>query len=59
MRIDELVTKRNNIAHGDFTVEATYLDVVQYRSAVKTFCERADRRMSSQLARLAAAKRPW
>ena len=29
MRIEELVEKRNNIAPGDLTVEAQYLDVVQ------------------------------
>ncbi len=58
-RIDELVTKRNNIAHGDFTVEATHLDVGSYRRAVREFCERADKQMSRRLAALAGTERPW
>lgn len=49
LRIDELVDKRNNIAHGDFTVEATYLDVAQYRAAVHKFCTRADRTLARKL----------
>jgi hypothetical protein len=59
LRIGELVEKRNNIAHGDLTVEARYLDVVQYRAAVKKFCESADRQMSAALARIAGPPRPW
>ncbi len=58
LRIDELVEKRNNIAHGDFTVEATYLDVVQYTSAVRRFCTSADLRLASQLSRTLHT-RPW
>ena len=49
LRLGELDDKRNNIAHGDFAVEATYLDIVQYVSAVKTFCIRADARLARQL----------
>jgi len=59
LRIGELVEKRNNIAHGDLTVEATYLDVVQYGSATKTFCTRADRKMARLVSRLAECELPW
>ncbi|HEV3357509.1 MAG TPA: HEPN domain-containing protein [Pseudonocardiaceae bacterium] len=58
LRIEELVSKRNNIAHGDFTVEATYLDVVQYKSAVRTFCGRVDRKFSQQLKSIIGSA-PW
>lgn len=60
LRISELVDKRNNIAHGDLTVEARYLDVAQYASTVKLFCRRVDKRMARQLRSLAgAASVPW
>lgn len=58
LRLGELVDKRNNIAHGDFTVEATYLDIVQYISAVRKFCESADKALARQLVTLIGA-RPW
>ena len=59
LRIDELVDKRNNIAHGDLTVEARYLDVVQYRAAVNKFCESADKQMARALSRMVGCQRPW
>ena len=60
LRLRELVDKRNNIAHGDQTVEARYLDVAQYRSAVRTFCARADRRMAVLVRNVAATGSiPW
>lgn len=58
LRIDELVEKRNNIAHGDLTVQATYLDIIQYRGTVKGFAERADRALARQLAKITCT-RPW
>jgi RiboL-PSP-HEPN len=58
LRLGELVDKRNNIAHGDFAVEATYLDIVQYVSAVKKFCIRADSRLGKQLGTIMGSA-PW
>jgi RiboL-PSP-HEPN len=58
LRLDELVEKRNNIAHGDFTVEATYLDIMQYMAAVKKFCISSDKRLARQLA-IILLSRPW
>jgi hypothetical protein len=59
LRLDELVQKRNNIAHGDHSAEATSGDVQQYVWAVKTFCDRADRRLSKQVSMLLRCSRPW
>jgi hypothetical protein len=59
LRIDELVTKRNNIAHGDPTTEATQADVGSYRRHVSKFCGSADKRLSRQLARTLSIPRPW
>lgn len=58
LRLDELVEKRNNIAHGDFTVEATYLDIVQYAAAVNKFCTSSDKRLARQLSAILHS-RPW
>lgn len=58
LRLDELVEKRNNIAHGDFTVEATYLDIMQYVAAVKKFCVSSDKRLARQLSAILLSP-PW
>jgi hypothetical protein len=59
LRINELVDKRNNIAHGDLTVEATHQDVAQYSSAVRLVCTRVDRRMARQVSIIARCTPPW
>lgn len=59
LRLTELVDKRNAIAHGDLTVEARYLDIRQYQSAVRTFCTRSDCRMSSAVASITEGPQPW
>lgn len=59
LRLDELVEKRNNIAHGDMTVEATHLDVWRYRAAVRDFATRADKVMSRHLRNLFVGGAPW
>jgi len=58
LRISELVGKRNGIAHGDFSVDATQSDIRLYRAAVQVFAERADRALSRQLATLTGSV-PW
>jgi hypothetical protein len=59
LRIDELVEKRNNIAHGDLAVEATHLDIVKYLKAIQTFTSRVDRHFAKTLGRLAGVNPPW
>jgi hypothetical protein len=59
MRINELVEKRNNIAHGDFTVEAQPTDVTEYILAVRRFCERSDRTMARNLVGITGGMSPW
>ena len=59
LRIGELVEKRNNIAHGDVTVEANYLDIVQYKAAARRFCQSADTVMARAVARITGGLRPW
>jgi hypothetical protein len=59
LRIDELVNKRNNIAHGDLSIEATHLDVSKYLGAIRKFTTRSDRRFGRALGRLAGTSPPW
>jgi hypothetical protein len=59
LKINELVEKRNNIAHGDLTAEATYLDVQRYLAATKLFVGRADRLLGTVVSRLDGAATPW
>ena len=49
LKLDELVRKRNDIAHGNLAVEATIGDIRAYQSTVATFCDRADRRLARVL----------
>ena len=44
-KIKELVEKRHNIAHGDFTTEATLEELRDYRTVIITFCDRVDRQL--------------
>jgi|SRR5215216_762096 len=57
--VQELVDKRNNIAHGDFSAQATRSDVRRYSHTVLTFCERADRVFARELRRLSGTTVPW
>ena len=57
--VNELVDKRNNIAHGDTGAGATTLDVRRYLRTVKTFCTRADRVLARAIAKQCQVERPW
>jgi hypothetical protein len=59
LKLNELVEKRNNIAHGDATTTATYQDVASYLAAVRAFCSRADGVLARALARQLSIAKPW
>ncbi len=59
LRIDELVGKRNNIAHGDLTTEATSTDIINYEIAIKTFSDRTDRLLGSIVGRIIDRQAAW
>ena len=59
LKLDELIQKRNNIAHGDRTTEATRIDLRAYEAAALTFCERADRHLALALSRILDTSAPW
>ena len=58
-RLQELVEKRNSIAHGDLGTSATYADVGAYMDAVDTFSSRSDAVLAQRLARICSADSPW
>jgi len=57
--VQEFVDMRNNIAHGDFAAQPTQSDIRRYIRSANTFCERADRQLSSVLSQLTQSERPW
>jgi len=59
LKLDELVQKRNNIAHGDPSTEATRDDVGSYRDATLRFCERSDRQLARALRRISPESMFW
>jgi RiboL-PSP-HEPN len=59
LRIEELVQKRNNIAHGDLSIEATHTDVALYREVTTTFSERADRILGKTVGKLIGRRSAW
>lgn len=59
LRLAEVVEKRNAIAHGDASMDATRSDIRAYVTAVAVFGGRADRVLAARLARLTGGTRPW
>jgi len=60
LKLQEMVDKRNNIAHGDFTTEALPSEIMSYIDSVGKFCETADRVFSAELKRIAKSSlKPW
>lgn len=56
LRIDELGEKRNLIAHGDLSVQATASDIRRFLAAVEKFGTRVDRVMNSRMQDLTGSK---
>lgn len=59
LRLKELVEKRNLIAHGDGTTEATANDISNYVRAVRDFCERSDRALARSVMKITGDSKPW
>ena len=59
LRLRTMVEKRNNIAHGDMSEQATPRDVRGFTKSVLTFCERADRKLSARVRVLFRTGAPW
>lgn len=57
--VQGLVDLRNNIAHGDYSAQATQQDVRRYMRSIMEFCNRADRHVAAVVARRYATPRPW
>jgi len=57
--IDGLVGKRNGIAHGDLSVEATQSDIEGYLQVSRVFVAGADAALGEQLAVTLGSGPPW
>ncbi|WP_157642195.1 HEPN domain-containing protein [Burkholderia ubonensis] len=57
--IQELVDKRNLVAHGDFNAVASASDIKRYEDSVRTFCQRADLQLARAIGRICGVPRPW
>lgn len=57
--VQELVDKRNGIAHGDYSAQATAGDVRRFEDSVRVFCVRADRQLARALGRVLDRAPPW
>lgn len=59
LKIQELVDKRHNIAHGNSNTEATYKDIKTYINVVETLCKRSDKVFSNCLKKTFGLSNPW
>lgn len=59
LRIEELVQKRNNIAHGDLSIEATHTEIDLYRDVTTIFSERSDRILGRAIGKLVGRPSAW
>ena len=57
--VQGLVDLRNNIAHGDYTAQATQADIKRYTRGIIDFCDRADRHVAAVVAKQFQIPRPW
>ncbi len=57
--VQELVDRRNLIAHGDFTAQATGADVRRFAESAKSFCSRADKKLAKAVAKIGDCALPW
>ena len=60
LAIQEMVDKRNSIAHGDFSAQATLADIRRLTAKVKDFCTRADKCLCRVISKnMSAGVLPW
>lgn len=59
LAIQEIVDKRNSIAHGDVLAQATDEDISRYLTSVTTFCERADRLFGRAVGGVLGLRSAW
>jgi len=59
LRIEELVSKRNNIAHGDHSIEATHTEIALYRDVTTKFSERADKILGKTIGKVLGRQAAW
>lgn len=59
LSVQGLVDLRNNIAHGDYSAQATQADARRYVKQISEFCKRTDRKISGVFADEFSLPPPW
>ena len=54
-----LVDLRNNIAHGDYSAQATQADVREHVKQISEFCKRTDRKIAVVVTNQFGVPAPW